>query len=104
MPYIKQEDRDELNKDIQTLSDTLVRLHNKYAYDGAFAGLLNYTCTTLATQIVIKKFGKLRYWMIAIITGTFKNIADEFYRRVAVPYEDKQVRNNGDIPEYLGLE
>ena len=99
MPYIKEEDRDELNSLIGQLSDVLVRLHIKYGYDGAFAGLLNYTCTTLATQILLKKFGKLRYWMIAIVTGTFKNIADEFYRRVASPYEDKQATNNGDIPE-----
>jgi hypothetical protein len=29
----------------------------------------------------------MRYWIIAILTGTFKNIADEFYRRIALPYE-----------------
>lgn len=39
-----------------------------------------------------------------IITGTFKNIADEFYRRLAAPYEDKQMAGSGDMDlfqEYL---
>ena len=59
--------------------------------EAAFAGLLNYTCTRLALNIVRRRFGRLRYWLIALITGTFKNIADEFYRRLAAPYEDRQI-------------
>jgi phosphoserine phosphatase len=42
----------------------------------------------------------MRYWIIAILTGTFKNIADEFYRRVGVPYENVQIVKSGDVLEY----
>jgi hypothetical protein len=35
-----------------------------------------------------------------MLTGTFKNIADEFYRRVAAPYEGKQMIKNGDVDLY----
>ena len=66
-------------------------------YDGAFAGLLNYTCTRLALKVVRQQFGAMRYWIIAILTGTFQNIADEFYRRIGVPYENRQIYKSGDV-------
>jgi len=34
------------------------------------------------------------------VTGVFKNISDEFYRRVAAPYEEQQIAANGDVPLY----
>ncbi len=40
------------------------------------------------------------YWLIAILSGTFKNISDEFYRRLAVPYEDRQIAKSGDVDLY----
>ena len=43
---------------------------------------------------------KVRYGSIATVTGVFKNIADEFYRRIAAPYEDRQISANGDVPLY----
>jgi hypothetical protein len=46
---------------------------------------LSYTCAQLALKIVRNQFGAMRYWIIAILTGSFKNIADEFYRWVAAP-------------------
>ena len=73
-------------------------------YDGAFAGLLNYTCTRLALKIVRQQFGSMHYWIIAILTGTFKNIADEFYRRIALPYENRQIEKSGDVDLYREYE
>lgn len=97
MPYIKQEDRPELDKLIDLLADEIIKGHDKYGYDGAFAGLLNYSVTTLSNTILKRKFGALRYWQVALLSGTFHNIADEFYRRAAVPYEDIQIDANGDV-------
>ncbi|MEK7824891.1 MAG: hypothetical protein AAB266_00555, partial [Nitrospirota bacterium] len=68
--------------------------------DAAFAGLLNYTCTRLALKILRLQFGGIRYWLIAVVTGVFRNISDEFYRRVAIPYEDMQIKKNGDVDLY----
>ena len=42
--------------------------------------------------------------LIAMLTGIFKNISDEFYRRLGAPYEDKQKARSGDVDlfqEYL---
>lgn len=96
MPYIKPVDRTKLDKLISELATEIKALAKGYAYDGAFAGLLNYSCTRLAMQVIPAR----RYWVIALVTGVFKNIADEFYRRFGVPYEDEQIVANGDVPEY----
>ncbi|MFN4218874.1 MAG: DUF6899 family protein, partial [Candidatus Bipolaricaulia bacterium] len=69
-------------------------------YDAAFAGLLNYACTRLALKVIKLQFGALRYWLIATVTGVFHNIADEFYRRLGTPYEEKQIAKNGDVDLY----
>jgi hypothetical protein len=97
MPYIAPEPRMELDDLIDQLAHGILAQARKSPSDAAFAGLLNYACTRLALKIVRQQFGPLRYWLIALITGVFKNIADEFYRRVAAPYEDRQMAKNGDV-------
>jgi len=96
MPYIKPVDRTTLDQEIDALAKKIAAVAESYGYDGAFAGLLNYSCTRLALKVNPAR----RYWTIALITGVFKNIADEFYRRYGVPYEDEQAKANGDVPEY----
>jgi hypothetical protein len=100
MPYIPVEQRQVCDGLIDELAEQIVRLAKESGSDGACAGLLNYTCTRLALQIVRRRFGRLRYWLIAMLTGVFKNIADEFYRRLAAPYEDRQLAKNGDVDLY----
>lgn len=93
MPYIKQEDRPQLDIHVDALAEEIKKTAAKYGYDGAFAGLMNYACTRLALKVNPAR----RYWTIALISGVFRNIADEFYRRYAAPYEDEQIKNNGDV-------
>jgi uncharacterized membrane-anchored protein len=100
MPYIPPQHRQELDALIDELAGRLIQEADKMNYDAAFAGLLNYTCTCLALKIIQKRFGRLRYWLIALVTGTFKNIADEMYRRLGAPYEDQQIISNGDLDLY----
>lgn len=100
MPYIAAGDRSELDVHIDRLAEAIVRRARSQGQDGAFAGLLHYACTRLALKIVRLQFGALRYWLIAMLTGIFKNIADEFYRRLAAPYEDRQIARNGDVDLY----
>jgi len=104
MPYIKSHQRQEIDALIDQLAQGIIRQAEKSGDFAAFAGILNYACTRLALQIVRRQFGQMRYWLIAIITGIFKNIADEFNRRVAAAYEDKQMAISGDVDlfqEYL---
>ncbi len=100
MPYIPPQHRQELDALIDELAGRIVQEADKMNYEAAFAGLLNYSCTCLALNIVHRRFGRLRYWLIALITGTFNNIAAEFYRRLGAPYEDQQITQNGDVELY----
>jgi hypothetical protein len=100
MPYIPADQRKTCDGLIDELAGQIVRLARESGSDGAFAGLLNYACTRLALQVVRLRFGRMRYWLIAILTGTFKNIADEFYRRLVAPYEDRQIAKSGDVDLY----
>ena len=104
MPYIKAPFRQEIDVLIDQLAAGIIAQAQQSEDPGAFAGLLNYACTRLTLQIVRGRFGPMRYWLIAMITGIFKNISDEFYRRLAAAYEDKQMAQNGDVDffqEYL---
>ena len=100
MPYVKPDHRAALDEPIQNLSRAIADLARAMPEETSFAGLLNYACTSVAIQVVEARFGRLRYGTIATLTGVFKNVADEFYRRVAVPYEDEQIAANGDVPLY----
>ena len=100
MPYVKPEARHALDASIRDLAEKIADLAGAQPEETAFAGLLNYSCTSLAMQVVARRFGRIRYGTIATLTGVFHNVADEFYRRVAAPYEDEQILKNGDVREY----
>lgn len=104
MPYIAQDHRRTLDPLIDQLALQIVHQAKGLEHDAAFAGLLNYTCTRLALKVVRQQFGAMRYWLIALLTGTFKNIADEFYRRIAQPYENRQIVKSGDVDLYREYE
>ena len=44
------------------------------------------------------------YWIIAVLTGAFKNIADEFYQRIGVSSENQQIEKSGDVDLYREYE
>jgi hypothetical protein len=100
MPYIAQEHRPRLDALIENLAGAIALVAKDQGDKTAYAGLLNYTLTRLTMQVIEKCCGPIRYATIATVSGVLKNVNDEFYRRVAVPYEDKQIAKNGDVPEY----
>lgn len=103
MPYIKQEYRDRLDGSIRNLVEAIAAIAAESPEDTAFAGLLNYASTSVALRVIKARFGRMRYGHIAVVTGVFKNVADEFYRRVAAPYEDRQIEKSGDLELFRDL-
>lgn len=93
VPYIPPELRPALDQHIDALAEAINAAAADLDGDAAYAGLLNYACTTLA----LKTMPTRRYWAIATTSGVFANVADEFYRRFATPYEDEQIVRNGDV-------
>jgi hypothetical protein len=100
MPYIATEHRPKLDPLIEALADAVARVAKDQSDAAAYAGLLNYTLTRVTMLVATKCCGPLRYSTIATVSGVLKNVGDEFYRRIAEPYEDKQIAKNGDVPEY----
>lgn len=80
MPYITGEARDRLQK------------------GGApeTAGELNYALTRLVDQYLTRR-GGMRYAHLNEVVGVLECAKLEFYRRVAVPYEDQKLRETGEV-------
>jgi len=81
MPYIKPEQRTQLGVTYTDYPKT--------------PGELNY-CITLYLRDYFKDNGA-NYQAINDIVGALEGAKLEFYRRVAVPYEDKKIAENGDV-------
>lgn len=98
MPYIKPDYRKHLDPAIDDLINRICEIATEASENcyTAPAGLLNYAVTRTALGVV-KNLGGTRYHMIAMVTGVLHNVADEFYRRLAIPYEDLQITKNGDV-------
>lgn len=79
MPYITKQQRDELNTG-RILKDP---------------GELNYRLTQVIKDYTYDK--GLSYKVINDIIGALESCKLEYYRRVALPYENSKISENGDV-------
>lgn len=93
MPYITDDRRAKLALPISEVISTLREL-------GWNEGDLNYTISRL---IGAAFEDDPRYHTIARVSGVLDNVADEFYRRIAAPYEEQAIKKNGDVVEYARI-
>jgi hypothetical protein len=97
MPYINEKSRKVLDRYIDDLADVITNhreLDNEHVM--VVLGDLNYCISRLVGVVT----GDTSYSKVAMITGVLENVKQEFYRRVAVPYEEEKIVMNGDIKEY----
>ena len=87
MPYITQEERSQYDKVLEEITKLL-----KEKPPESVDGHLNYVVTK-----IIKEVYPLRYYHINKAMGVLECIQHEFYRRVAAPYEDIKIKENGDV-------
>jgi len=100
MPYINENARLELDNCIDNMVECLTHGNNLSNEEfTVLLGEINYTFS----RVLAGTMGKVSYSKIAMITGVLENIKQEFYRRVAEPYENKKIIENGDIREYKKL-
>ena len=90
VPYINQDRREALEPAIEALAAQIREL------GGDYEGDLNYTLTRLCIEVM----PATRYVHIARITGVLENVKQEFYRRLAGPYEDEKIEQSGDVRGY----
>lgn len=84
MPYTKQEDRQK----IKILAEEM-------SYHIDTAGDLTYAITLLMHLEALKK--PLSYTNLSRIRASAQDSANEFYRVVMAPYEDKKRKENGPV-------
>lgn len=84
MPYIKQEERVRLAE--ETKFD-LLKINSP--------GELNFLFTVLA-KVYLKQHG-LNYQHINDVMGALEGAKLEFYARLARPYEQQKIAENGDV-------
>lgn len=87
MPYIEQKSRPSIDKHLKSLADYLKNLPEEEQ-----DGCLNYTITRLLHEIY-----PLRYRHINRAMGVLSCVEHEYYRRIAAPYEDTKIQQNGDV-------
>ena len=87
MPYIKSESREKYERAL----DELIRILRSLPLEEV-DGELNFVVTKL-----IKEIYPLRYFHINRAVGVLECVKQEFYRRVAAPYEDKKIKEAGDV-------
>ena len=83
MPYIKEEDREELTWRFPTN-----------------AGELNYTLTQVILEYLSsdeENTYKANYQRYNDAMGALEGCKLELYRRAIAPYEDKKIQENGDV-------
>lgn len=100
MPYISPLDRVKLDEEIDALIAKLASIGLNSPKK--VAEFLNYSVTRLVLGTMTHT-GGVKYSQVAMVTGVLQNVADEFYRRVAGPYENSRIEENGDVYEYAML-
>jgi hypothetical protein len=87
LPYIKPQSRVKYEK----VLEELIAILKSLPVDEV-EGELNYVVTRILKQIY-----PVRYFQINKAIGILECVKLEFYRRVAAPYEDKKIKESGDV-------
>jgi broad-specificity NMP kinase len=86
MPYIKQDQRLSVAKELESLIDVV---------DATNPGELNYVISSiLASNLETEG---VRYGNVNMLIGVLECAKLELYRRLAAPYEDGKIEENGDV-------
>jgi hypothetical protein len=85
MPYIKNEQRNKFSKVFDELAVCTPQ----------DAGELNFLVTVICQRYLHLK--GMKYQNINDCIGALEGAQLELYRRIAAPYEDKKIEENGDV-------
>ena len=87
MPYIAAAHRPRYDERVSALADTID--------DSTPGGEMNYIVTSVLVAWLEKR--GLDYAALAEAVGVLETAKLELYRRVAAPYEDGKIAENGDV-------
>jgi len=87
LPYIISGERETLD---ELVASIVTELRN-----GDFRGRLNYTISSILEGLLVAN--GTSYRLINDMVGVLECSKLELYRRVAIPYEDSKIEENGDV-------
>ena len=93
MPYIKPEERNQIDPVVDQLVAAIRDL--PFCDRSDHCGRLNYAISTLISDVMA--LGLPSYKDINAAMGVLECVKLELYRRLAAPYEDKKLAENGDV-------
>jgi hypothetical protein len=93
MPYIKKEQRKEIVRRVDSGEESRYRYVSISKIKNS--GELNYAITELMKDFIA--LNGLSYSTLNILVGVLECAKLELYRRVAAPYEDEKIKENGDV-------
>lgn len=86
MPYIKKSDRKQFDKILDLINEKT---------DLSSPGLLNYLFTNIS--LIYLTHQEVSYQSYNDIIGVLECVKLEMYRRKVSKYEDKKIKENGDV-------
>jgi len=92
MPYIVAERRALYDEHLSALAHAID--------ENTPGGDINYIVTSILAEWIEKR--GLSYAALAEATGVVETAKLELYRRIAAPYEDGKIAENGDAYRHLG--
>lgn len=99
MPYIKEEKREILDPTIDALYHLLVGMEADDEMNN-MEGNVNYTISRLLMMVYGDR-NSTRYAQINDAVGVLECVKQEYYRKVAAPYEDQKEFENGEVDAEL---
>jgi hypothetical protein len=90
MPYIPRKDRPQYQEAVQAIAKLIPQDRNLRP------GHMNYVLSLLIEKVYGRE---MRYADHNEVMGLLTCVAEEFYRRKSAPYEDKKVKDEGDLHE-----
>lgn len=100
MPYINKETRKYFDDLVNDLHRAIINVELDHENTNT-EGNLNYIITLLLQKVYNN--GTTSYENINNAIGVLECVKQEFYRRVAVPYEDVKIETNGDVDLTAGF-
>ncbi len=95
MPYISEIQRNYVDEELDALIKNLIEMDN----EDMLPGMVNYCISKMLWSLCGKGHpeGVRRYHRMNAMIGALQCAQLELYRRVIAPYEDKKIKESGDI-------
>lgn len=95
--YIGSNVRPRLDKEIEALAQAISKCVVLSSAEYSLASTSGYAVAKLFTRLLALKGNGVTQPGIATVLGTLETVKQEFHRKVAAPFEERQRNANGEV-------